>query len=597
MVHRTAARISLRSRERKLRLFLDLFHPGPETTVVDVGVTDAPFGDGSSDNFFEALYPWPDRITGVGHTELDRFAAAFPTVTAVRADGRELPFADGEFDLGFSNAVIEHVAGGRARPAAVHLGALPRLGEGLRHDSEPALPDRSALAAPVRPLASGRRDAEPGAAGQRLRRRARPARPRRARRAVPLPGEDRQPRDDARRRRPAVKRHVWILHVFVVGLALHNFAMAELYAAGVRGNALDVVSAWKELLLALGLLLVWRDRGWSLRFRPALVDWLALGYGALVVLSAILPQHWLGGGATHRGVVLGVRHDLLPVAAYFFGRGLDLTVRDARKLGVTVIASACAVAAFGLIDIYAIPLSWWRSSGAPDWFSKQLGFTYTGLEQPAAELRLQHGERPRLPAARLGLPLPARRLVHVRDGAPALRGLVDPAPAEARRLDPDRRSALRRSPLDALAQLLPRARCRARRVRDPAAPCAGCARRRGRPRGRRRLRLREGLPAHRAEDELHAARAAHPGEARERPRRHRGRRVERARGREHLEPSQEPASTGSRPSSAIRRDTGRGTPARPLPAPTSRSRPASRPTPSSESTPGSSAGCSSSRGC
>ncbi len=176
-----------------------------------------------------------------------------------------------------------------------------------------------------------------------------------------------------------MKRHVWILHVFVVGLALHNFAMAELYAAGVRGNALDVVSAWKELLLALGLLLVWRDRGWSLRFRPALVDWLALGYGALVVLSAIVPQHWLGGGATHRGVVLGVRHDLLPVAAYFFGRGLDLTVRDARKLGVTVIASACAVAAFGLIDIYAIPLSWWRSSGAPDWFSKQLGFTYKGL--------------------------------------------------------------------------------------------------------------------------------------------------------------------------------------------------------------------------
>ena len=176
-----------------------------------------------------------------------------------------------------------------------------------------------------------------------------------------------------------MKRHVWILHVFVVGLALHNFAMSELYAAGVRGNALDVVSAWKELLLALGLLLVWRDRGWSLRFRPALVDWLALGYGALVVLSAIVPQHWLGGGAAHRGVVLGARHDLLPVAAYFFGRGLDLTVRDARKLGVTVIASACAVAAFGLIDIYAIPLSWWRSSGAPDWFSKQLGFTYKGL--------------------------------------------------------------------------------------------------------------------------------------------------------------------------------------------------------------------------
>ena len=113
MVHRAAARVSLRSRERKLRRFLDLFDPGPETTVVDVGVTDAPFGEGSSDNFFEAMYPWPERITAVGNTDLGRFAAAFPQVTAVRADGRELPFADGAFDLGFSNAVIEHVAGGR----------------------------------------------------------------------------------------------------------------------------------------------------------------------------------------------------------------------------------------------------------------------------------------------------------------------------------------------------------------------------------------------------------------------------------------------------------------------------------------------------
>jgi hypothetical protein len=108
-----AARVSLRSRERKLRLFLELYRPGPETTVVDVGVTDAPFGGGSSDNFFEALYPWPDRITAVGHTDLARFAAAFPAVRAVRADGRELPFEDSAFDIGFSNAVVEHVAGGR----------------------------------------------------------------------------------------------------------------------------------------------------------------------------------------------------------------------------------------------------------------------------------------------------------------------------------------------------------------------------------------------------------------------------------------------------------------------------------------------------
>src|ERR1700750_1775948 len=99
MLRRVASRVSLRSRRRKLDLFFQLLGPGPETTVVDVGVTDAPFGGGSTDNFFEALYPWPGQITGVGNTGLDRFRAAFPAVTAVQADGRELPFADGAFDV------------------------------------------------------------------------------------------------------------------------------------------------------------------------------------------------------------------------------------------------------------------------------------------------------------------------------------------------------------------------------------------------------------------------------------------------------------------------------------------------------------------
>src|SRR3954464_6631614 len=113
MLSRVASRVSLRSRERKLRLFHELLRPGPGTTVLDVGVTDAAFGAGSTDNFFEALYPWPERITAVGVTDLETFAASFPRVTAGRAGGRRLPFADDTFDLGFSNAVVEHVAGGR----------------------------------------------------------------------------------------------------------------------------------------------------------------------------------------------------------------------------------------------------------------------------------------------------------------------------------------------------------------------------------------------------------------------------------------------------------------------------------------------------
>ena len=113
MLRRVASQVSLRSRERKLQLFLDLLGPGPATTVVDVGVTNAPFGGGSSDNFFEAMYPWPDRITASGTRSSTASSQRFRSVHAVRADGRALPFADGEFDVGFSNAVVEHVAGGR----------------------------------------------------------------------------------------------------------------------------------------------------------------------------------------------------------------------------------------------------------------------------------------------------------------------------------------------------------------------------------------------------------------------------------------------------------------------------------------------------
>ena len=111
MIHRLASAASARSRAAKFELFLRELQPTAETSVLDLGVTDAGAGEGeyASDNFFEALYPWPERITAVGITSLERFSAAFPQVTAVTADGRELPFPDGHFDIGFSNAVVEHV--------------------------------------------------------------------------------------------------------------------------------------------------------------------------------------------------------------------------------------------------------------------------------------------------------------------------------------------------------------------------------------------------------------------------------------------------------------------------------------------------------
>ena len=121
MLRRLAGAVSLRSRRQKFRLFLDLVRPTEETSIVDVGVTDAPFGEGEGQsvtrNFFEAMYPWRERITAVGLGELPHFNAAFPEILTVRADGRDLPFADGEFDVGFSNAVVEHL-GDRASQEA-----------------------------------------------------------------------------------------------------------------------------------------------------------------------------------------------------------------------------------------------------------------------------------------------------------------------------------------------------------------------------------------------------------------------------------------------------------------------------------------------
>jgi hypothetical protein len=92
-------------------------------------------------------------------------------------------------------------------------------------------------------------------------------------------------------------RPVWALYVLIVGLALHNLVMAELWDAGVRGWKLDVVSAWKEALLAAGLAaIVWKRRG--LPFKATGADWLALAYAAIVVLWFLLPESWLGGAAS-----------------------------------------------------------------------------------------------------------------------------------------------------------------------------------------------------------------------------------------------------------------------------------------------------------
>ena len=170
----------------------------------------------------------------------------------------------------------------------------------------------------------------------------------------------------------------WALYAFIVGLPFHNVVMAELWELGIRGAALDVISAWKEALLAAALVaVVVRHRG--IPFKSTSTDWLALTYTAFVLAYALIPQGWLDGDASAHGILFAARHDLTPVAAYVLGRSLHLGRDDLRRVGVLILGTAAVVAAWGLIDVYAIPLDAWRHSGAPGWFREQLGLEYKGL--------------------------------------------------------------------------------------------------------------------------------------------------------------------------------------------------------------------------
>jgi hypothetical protein len=176
-------------------------------------------------------------------------------------------------------------------------------------------------------------------------------------------------------RRPASALYAWI-----VGLAAHNAVMAALYGAGIRGGTLTALQAWKELLLGIALARVALEvlRTGRLAFRVHPADILAVAFAALVCLYAVLPQHWLGGTADRSAIGLALKHDLVPVGAYFLGRSVILRREEFVRLVWTVLGTAAAVAVLGLVDDFFIPISWWRNSAVVDYFHKQLGYRYHG---------------------------------------------------------------------------------------------------------------------------------------------------------------------------------------------------------------------------
>ena len=205
------------------------------------------------------------------------------------------------------------------------------------------------------------------------------------------------------------RRPVVALYVFIVGLAVHNAVMAALYSAGVRGSTLTAITAWKEILLAVALARVARDavRERRLPFRFGVADGFALAFAVVCLVYAVVPQSALDGLAGHKAVALALRHDVVPVAAYFLGRSLRLGRADLRRLAWTLLGTAGLVATLGLLDVYLIPIGWWRTNGVVDYFHKHLGYDYHGT-----------GENPRVAG------LPENFIFNVGGDKPFLRRLV-----------------------------------------------------------------------------------------------------------------------------------------------------------------------------
>ncbi len=99
---------SIWARKKMFEKFVDICSPRVSDSVLDLGVT--PEEQLEDSNLFEKLYPWKEQITAASVENCHNIVRKYGLKTFVLTQARKpLPFRDGEFDILFCSAVLEHV--------------------------------------------------------------------------------------------------------------------------------------------------------------------------------------------------------------------------------------------------------------------------------------------------------------------------------------------------------------------------------------------------------------------------------------------------------------------------------------------------------
>lgn len=104
---RLKSRQSVKARRAMFDVFMNKMKATERSTVIDIGVT--PDRSLADSNAFEQFYPWKDRVTATSFEDASFLEEQYPGMRFVQTDGKALPFADKEFDIAYSSAVLEHV--------------------------------------------------------------------------------------------------------------------------------------------------------------------------------------------------------------------------------------------------------------------------------------------------------------------------------------------------------------------------------------------------------------------------------------------------------------------------------------------------------